>query len=345
MQKTNYLYFLAQLGGWFVYAMLLFLANYADNPSNINLNFLVSILVFTSAGILVTHFMRHIYFKWNWLNLKLTPLIPRLILISALSASFIIFINFVFSLLINDQELKDITLLKILTEIFACSFLVILWNAIYFTYHFFQKSINQEMNNLQLQASQHEIELKNLRSQLNPHFLFNSLNSIRALVDIEPEKSKHAITILSLLLRNSLLLGKKEFVPLKEEIELVKNYLDLEKIRFEERLNILYDIDTTLNDFQLPPFIIQTQVENAIKHGISKITAGGTIIIRAIKDSKSVIIEIINTGCLEKNSEHGIGFENSQQRLSLQYKGKASISLEEKKPNVICRIEIHDLNS
>lgn len=340
MQNSRFLYWGAQLGGWFVYAMLLFLANYAEDPSKINLKFLISVLAFVLSGISVTHAMRWLFFRWNWLGLKLTPLIPRIFIISTLGATVVITINFSLSIILDKIEISDITVLKILTEIFACALLMILWNAIYFSYHFFQKSIKQEMENLQLTASQHEIELKNLRSQLNPHFLFNSLNSIRALIDLEPEKSKFAITTLSNLLRNSLLLGKNTFIALKDEMNLVENYLQLEKIRFEERLKVKWDLDEELNDFLIPPFIIQTQVENAIKHGISKIMKGGEITIRTKKMNNKIVIEIINSGSLQSDSEKGIGFENSMRRLALQYEGKSTISLLEQEGKVICKIEI-----
>jgi LytS/YehU family sensor histidine kinase len=340
MQNSRFLYWGAQLGGWFVYSILLFLANYAEDPSKINYKFLISIFVFVLSGILVTHSMRWLFFRWNWLGLKLAPLIPRIFMISIVSAAIVIIINFSLSVALGKTELGSITILKILTQIFACAVLMILWNAIYFSYHFFQKSIKQEMENLQLVASQHEIELKNLRSQLNPHFLFNSLNSIRALIDIEPEKSKYAITTLSNLLRNSLLLGKNSLVPVKEEITLVENYLQLEKIRFEERLKVSYELDEQLSDFMIPPFIIQTQVENAIKHGISKLMEGGEIRIKTLKSPHAVVIEVSNTGELSNQKESGIGFENSMRRLALQYMGKSTIRLEEKEGNVICTIEI-----
>ena len=113
----------------------------------------------------------------------------------------------------------------------------------YLAFIFIEQNRQQEIQRLKLSASEKEIELKNLRAQLNPHFLFNSLNSIRALVGLDPEQAKSAITRLSSLLRHSINLGKQTLVSLEDEIELVKNYLELEKIRFEERLQINYDID------------------------------------------------------------------------------------------------------
>ena len=119
-----------------------------------------------------------------------------------------------------------------------------------------------------------EIELNNLKSQLNPHFIFNALNSIRALVDENPSKSKQAINQLSNILRNSLASDKKGLTKFEDELKIVKDYLGLESIRFEERLKTEFDIHPDSQKFLVPPLMIQTLVENGIKHGISKLTAG-----------------------------------------------------------------------
>ena len=109
-----------------------------------------------------------------------------------------------------------------------------------------------------MEASRNEIELKNLRSQLNPHFLFNALNSIRALVEVEPKKSKEAINLLSSLLRSSLTVNKSSLVTIEKELEMVEAYLKLEKIRFEERLEIKIRVDQLIKQLNIPAFTIQT---------------------------------------------------------------------------------------
>jgi two-component system LytT family sensor kinase len=219
--------------------------------------------------------------------------------------------------------------------------LMILWNAIYFTYHFFRKSIHQELHNLQLVSSQNEIELKTLRSQLNPHFLFNALNSIRALIDIEPTKAKQSVTTLSNLLRSSLVLGKNEYISVKEELQIVQSYLELEKIRFEERLEIAWELDETCMHYLVPPFILQTQAENAIKHGISKLIEGGEIRIQTrLIDSLWLELNVINTGILGQSVDTGIGIENSKRRLDLQYGLNAFFELKQANNEVVCTIKI-----
>ena len=130
-----------------------------------------------------------------------------------------------------------------------------------------------------------EIELNNLKSQLNPHFIFNALNSIRALVDENPSKSKQAINQLSNILRNSLASDKKGLTKFEDELKIVKDYLGLESIRFEERLKTEFEIHPDSQKFLVPPLMIQTLVENGIKHGISKLTPGGVIQLKTFVDN------------------------------------------------------------
>lgn len=342
MQTSKYLYWLAQFGGWLSYGTLITLATYSDNPDKLNTDFFVSISLFLSLGIVTTHIMRIFFIRWKFLELKLTPLIPRIIVFSLLTASAMAIFNHFFSYYIEKDYERTINSLPFFIEILSFSVLIILWNAIYFTYHFFSKTISQEMHVLQMQASQNEIELKSLRSQINPHFLFNSLNSIRALIDIEPKLAKEGVTTLSNLLRKSLVQGKNAFITLEEEVDLVKNYLDLEKIRFEERLHVLWEVDEELLSFQIPPFLIHTQVENAIKHGISKLIHGGDIIIIIQKNNSTGIrIEIKNSGKIfENQSDTAIGIENTKRRLFLQYKDKATFELFDDNKMVHCVIEI-----
>lgn len=340
MFSSKKLYWVAQIGGWSMYGLLLLLATYAENPADIGFAFLFSLGIYMFAGLLVTHVLRLFYLKSTWLELKLTPLIPRIIVVSILGSFVVACIKLMVQLSFNEFDTSSFSGLIFFIEIMAFSLLIILWNGIYFTYHFFQKSIRQELSNLKLQASQQEIELKNLRSQMNPHFLFNSLNSIRALIDIEPVKSKFAVTTLSNLLRKSLEFGNKNLVKLEEEIQLVKHYLELEKIRFEERLQIEWDLDKSINSVEIPPFILQTLAENAVKHGISNLIEGGTIIIRTKRLEDGISLQLENSGKIQEKTDLGIGLENTKRRLALQYKGKAHFTLEDKNGKVCCILEI-----
>src|SRR5690606_9097471 len=138
-----------------------------------------------------------------------------------------------------------------------------IWTMIYLTFHYFERY----NKSLKYEAAAREIELSNLRSQLNPHFIFNALNSIRALVDEDPAKSKEAITQLSGILRNSLMVDRQRLVAFSDEVNTVQDYLALESIRYEERLETRLDLDPQSAKYLIPPLMIQTLVENGIKHG------------------------------------------------------------------------------
>ncbi len=329
---TKRFYWLAQFIGWTAYCGLLTLSVYTNNPAHVDLAFLFNIVVIIVAGISVTHLQRWVFIKLGWLSMKLPRLIPRLLISSFFFSILISIIDLltdhlsaVYSVKNNPLDLSDVVV-----NVFSALFLVLFWNAIYFTFHFFQQSRNQEISNLELTASNRESELKNLRSQLNPHFLFNSLNSIRALITVEPEKAKISITTLSNLLRQSLMLGKENLVSLESELNLAKSYLELEKIRFEERLKVEWELSPDLASFEIPPFTLQMMVENAIKHGISNLREGGVVRIIVEENDDFVQVEVINTGSLESVVDLGVGIENIKQRLALQYGQGAEFTLTEK---------------
>ena len=159
--------------------------------------------------------------------------------------------------------------------------------------------------------------------------MFNSMNSIRALVDEDPKKAKVAITQLSNILRNTLMMHKNRYISFEEELALVKDYLELEHVRFEERLNFNFDIDPLTLSLNVPPMMIQTLVENGIKHGISKYPEGGSISIVSLKTDNGFKIEIINTGQLGDvtKTDSGFGVANTTNRLELLFGKKAIFNL------------------
>ena len=166
--------------------------------------------------------------------------------------------------------------------------------------------------------------------------MFNCMNSIRALVDEDPKKAKVSITQLSNILRNTLLMNKNKFNTLEEELALVKDYLELEHIRYEERLRFTFEIDPTTLQKHIPPMMIQTLVENGIKHGISKYPEGGEIIIKTKLLDNIFKIEILNTGQMEnKISETGVGLANTTNRLELLFGKAASFSLKNLDNNTV----------
>ena len=338
MLNAKKFYWIAQIIGWVAYFGLLALSVYNDDPDRINSTFLFNIWIVVLAGIAVTHAQRAFFIRFGWLSLKLPSLLPRLLLSSFVCSILISLVDIAYDYS-SDLGLQPLYLSNVIVNVFAIMILVMFWNAIYFTFHFFQKSRKQEVSNLELKASNRESELKNLRSQLNPHFLFNSLNSIRALIDIDPVRAKTSITTLSNLLRQSLVLGKEHLVTLEDELTLAKNYLDLEKLRFEERLQIEWELIPELSSFQIPPFTLQMMVENSIKHGISNLKNGGVVKVRVLKTNEEIAIEVLNSGSLQSAVDLGVGIKNIKQRLLLQYGENAQFHLFEDSDMVVAQMK------
>lgn len=207
--------------------------------------------------------------------------------------------------------------------------LIALWLLIYMVWHYLERNRKDEIDKLNLLTVVKEMELKTIKSHINPHFIFNSLNSIRALVDENPNRARKAITELSNILRSSLQVEKVETVTLKNELDIVKDYLAIEQMRFEERLKIEFEIDTEMHDQLVPPMMLQTLVENAIKHGISKRINGGLVKIIARRNQEKLELIVQNSGKLNGNYKDGFGFKSTRDRLKILYGEKAHFSVQD----------------
>ena len=178
-----------------------------------------------------------------------------------------------------------------------------------------------ERNAFEMQYLAQSAELKALRMQINPHFLFNSLNSINALISQKPEKAREMTTLLADFFRRGLQYGSKETISLSEELSLLTNYLDIELIRFGSRLKIDQQISHSVLQCKMPPLLLQPLLENAIKHGISNTLEGGTIRIVAEQKNKRLFITLENPidDDMPKNKGTGVGLENVRKRLTTVY--------------------------
>jgi len=223
-----------------------------------------------------------------------------------------------------------------LVGIYYTLMLIVIWMLIYIVYHYVEKNRNDQLDRLKLETTVKALELKTIKSHINPHFIFNSLNSIRSLVDENPKRARRAITELSNILRSSMQAEKSETVPLEKELDIVKDYLALEQMRFEERLKIEFDIDEDTLQQQVPPMMLQTLVENAIKHGISKQVLGGVVRVVAIFKDNVMQLQVQNTGQLLSNPNgEGFGIKSTQDRLNLMYQGKAFFEIKNLNANMV----------
>ncbi len=278
-----------------------------------------------------THYFRNYIKNNNWIRLEIKLLIPRVLAAVFSLSLFFVLLELVLIHLFDQFVFEDL-FIAVLMNLLAAMILYIAWSMIYFLYHY----IDSFNKSLKYEAAINEIELNKLKSQLNPHFIFNALNSIRALVDENPIKAKHAITQLSHIMRNSLTLDKNKIISFDEELRTVKDYLDLEIIRYEERLKTEFDIDSCASEFQVPPLMIQTLVENGIKHGISKLKDGGIIKIAAHVNDSSLIIKIRNSGkYFNQGKQVGYGIANTVQRLKIIYGENANFRIINEDPDFV----------
>ncbi len=329
MLSKNKLYWIFQIGGWSTYAAIVGIFNVLANGSTFTLELVFSLLAILLIVIIVSHTYRKIINKLNWMNLNVLQLIPRLLLGTLLSGIAVYILKSLIIERLIVQNAYEFTFKDAFPSIVSSALLFLIWSLLYFLFHYVSNYKKEEIKNLKWQAAKNEIELNKLKSQLNPHFIFNSMNSIRALVDESPVNAKNAITQLSNVLRNSLLMGKKKLIPLGDEMKLVNDYLGLEKTRFEERLTIIREINKTSESFLVPPLMIQTLVENGIKHGTSKLPKGGILKIVSEVKSDTLTVVIYNCGVYDENlkTETGFGIVNTKQRLQLIYGDKAQFSI------------------
>lgn len=183
-----------------------------------------------------------------------------------------------------------------------------------------------------------EAELRALRAQINPHFLFNALTTIGYLIQTAPDRAVQTLLRLTALLRAVLRKGEGEFCTLGEELELIEAYLDIERARFEDRLRVLLDVPAALHNVRIPALLLQPLVENAIKHGITPLRAGGEVVVWARLEAgndnaERLHIRVTDTGqgageqTLAHGRKHGVGLANVEQRLQRHFADKASFSL------------------
>ena len=333
-KSRKWYYWLCQLGGWGVFILINTFYYYALGlPEELYPHYFKTMYFMAFAGLAVTHVMRSVILGINVLSFPLRKQILWFLIITV-SFSLINTIITVSTEEINEWEpllYRDFTFQeKLLKDSFGTLLYFTIWNLLYFVYHYIMSLQKQLITEAQLETLVKELELKTIKAHINPHFIFNALNSIRALVEENPEKARTAITTLSQLLRNSLNSEKEDQVTLEQELTMVENYLHLEKIRFEDRLRVKKNIDPDTLGQKVPHMMLQTLVENAIKHGISKEVKGGEIEIISdfINNHHEIIVR--NTGRLNGHlHKSGFGLSSTQNRLELLYAKKAKFEIKE----------------
>ncbi len=226
-------------------------------------------------------------------------------------------------------------------QIVNAFFMVGAWLVTYLVIKLLLKLNRDRIERLELNTTLKQAQLNTLKGQINPHFMFNSLNNIRGLMLEDVGKSREMLTKLSEILRYSMTKNDINSIPVAEELEVVDNYIDLSKIQFEDRLEFVKDIDEKTLELEIPPMVIQLLIENAVKHGISNLKNGGRIILSIKKEGELMKIEVKNTGKLKiAHNTTQLGLKNIRQRLKLLYADKASFYLSEIAGEVVALIKI-----
>ncbi|ALM09078.1 histidine kinase [Sediminicola sp. YIK13] len=217
----------------------------------------------------------------------------------------------------------------------------LVWTGFYVAVKGLMELNNGRETRLQLESNLKESQLNTLKGQINPHFMFNSLNNIRGLMLEDVDRARNMLTSLSETLRYSLTKSDSNAIALEDELEMVENYIEISKIQFENRLRFNTNIDNYTLNILIPPMIIQMLVENAIKHGISNLKEGGTIILSTTLITNQLSIEVANTGKLSQSKDSTqLGLKNIEKRLELLYGDAATFNLKEKENQVIATIKI-----
>jgi len=291
------------------------------------------------AGLALTHLLRWVIRHTGWLALPSAALWTRIIFSTLLVATLSALLTRLLSQAVYGNDVAPITAAfyekltrsgQLRNQFILISIVYGAWVAIYLAFAMQRRRYQSEVRQAQLGEALRGAELRLLKSQLNPHFLFNSLNGLRSLIGDDQDRAREAVTQLARLLRYSLAASEDDLVSLERELELVDDYLALESLRLAERLRIERDIEPAARIVRVPAMLLQTLVENAIKHGIAVLKQGGTLGISAKVIDGELVLQVVNPRSTDKPAPAnvaGVGIKNASQRLQLLFGDRARLHL------------------
>ncbi|MFD2166712.1 sensor histidine kinase [Thalassotalea euphylliae] len=335
IENRNRFFWILHTCGWFGFALAQFLGSLLHDLRDI---FVIVIFLNSYAGWLLTVPLRYVYRRaWNLAPIKMIAVI---IIASYLTA-------------VVWQVIKNINYWEIYkhgwkpefwlyyTQSSVWSFYIILsWSGLYFGIKYYQMLQKEKQNVFQANTLAHQAQLKMLRYQLNPHFLFNTLNAISTLILVQENKTANGmVTKLSEFLRYSLDKDPMKRVTLTSELHALELYLDIEKVRFEERLSVSLNIADDCQNALVPSMILQPLAENSIKYAIAVKENGGTITVSVNRFGNDLLLELADDGpgAEIKNGnlhrENGVGLANTRERLTALYKDNYSLVVSNNVPS------------
>jgi len=340
--NTSHAYWACQLLGWGLYGSSQVYNAIATLPVPWERSVL-EITLLNLAAVGFTQVLRAFMLRRGWTKLSMRQLLPRSLVASVLpglvfgAAMHFMAVAPLWSLEpMQDLAVHDVAPsppvplnpFTLRTVNWALAFFI--WIALYIGITSVRDRHTAELRQSELTRALQSAELKLLKSQLNPHFLFNSLNSVRALIAEDPSRARDAVTQLAGLLRYTLRSDHEELVTLERELKTVGDYLALESLRLGARLRIEFDIAADAQNIRVPVMLLQTVVENAIKHGIAELPGGGVLRISAIVRDDALHVEVQNPRPANSpaREQPGSGLHNAAERLRLLFGARASLDLD-----------------
>lgn len=323
--------------GWGGFAVIYYIGSFLHDMRSV---WLFVIILNAYAGWLLTIPLRYIFAR----AMKLSPL---KMLMVVLASVYIIALMWALVKNVNYWEIykkgyRPEEWYMYFTNTVNSLIMIGCWTGLYFGIKNYQMLLKEKQNSLRASTMAHQAHIKMLRYQLNPHFLFNTLNAISTLILMKENKTAESmVSRLSDFLRYSLDKDPIKKVPLRQEIEALTLYLAIEKVRFEDRLTVIWDVQQTANEALVPSLILQPLIENSIKYAISKLEEGGCIAISAKVFGRDLMLEVTDNGPGadikdgQMYRENGVGLQNIQERLGSLYKDDFSFSISNSQPSGI----------
>ena len=332
-------YLICQLAGWGAYGLLGVVMSRAFGYGSPRMS--ATTLLAAVIGVAITHLWRGVILRRGWLGLGFGRLLPRLVagvLIVALAAELLVWATGLF--VTGAYTMKTSTAAIMFATSSNWLFTMMLWTAIYVGAQWFARWRVSEIQRLRLEVLARDAQLEALHAQIQPHFLFNAMNVLRALITEDPARARDLVTELSELMRYALQAARRERVALEEELAVVESYLRVESARFEERLAWRIDAEPTVGRTRLPPMLLQMLVENAVKHGIAACERGGEVTITARREGDRVRLRVTNPGRMGTRGDTRIGLANARERLRLIYGDRAALTLAEGDGHVVAEVTL-----
>jgi two-component sensor histidine kinase len=345
--KSQQLYWILQVAGWGFYTLLRIIgaATLLELPWGKSA---LELAILGGVGLAISHWLRGFARRHQWTTLSIPRLATHIVV-----AGFIVGTPLGIVTQMSDvSALQDpgpvlqeyapalstgmIVTLQTLLQIANWAVLYMIWLAIYFAAVGLREHRAIRLKQSELARALQLAELRLLKSQLNPHFLFNALNTVRSLIADRPASAQNAVTRLANTLRYTLSSRQDELVTFAQELDIVTDYLELESMRFEDRLRIQTDVPADAASVYIPVMLLQTLVENAIKHGIAELPSGGLLRISAVLENEMLTVEIENPRppAPVPATGEGVGLRNARDRLSLLFGTRATLELDLSKPAV-----------